>query len=123
MGTLPNSQSDDAKKRRFLWGVLLAWIPFVFFVVPGMFSAFREISTQKATGLGAVAGGFGEAFATFGLAATVALEVAGIVLLVRAFSKGHPMRTFFSVISVCCSGLTLAILGLCLWFFFRLRPY
>ena len=114
----PNSQSDDAKKRRFLWGVLLAWIPFLFFVL----NAFREISTQKTTGLGAVAGGVTEAFATFGFAASVALQVTAIVLLVRAFSKKHPTRTFFAVLSICCSGLTLSILALCLRFFFRLRP-
>jgi magnesium-transporting ATPase (P-type) len=122
-GIPPNSQSDDAKKKRFLWGVLLAWIPFFFLVFPAMFSAFREISTSKTTGLGAVSAGFSEAFATFGLATTLVLEVTGIVLLVRAFSKDHPMRSFFSVVSICCSGLTLAILALCLWFFFRLRPY
>lgn len=119
----PNSQSNDAKKRRFLWGVLLAWIPFFFFVFPAIISGFREISTSKTTGLGAVSAGFSEAFATFGLAAFLVFEVAAIVLLVRGFSQGHPMRSFFSVISICCSGLMLAILGLCLWFFFRMRPY
>jgi hypothetical protein len=121
MGTLPNSQSDDAKKRRFLWGVLLAWIPFFFLVFPAVLSAFREISTSKTTGLGVVAAGLAEAFVNFGLAATFAFEVAAIVLLVRAFSKEHTLRSFFAVISICCSGLMLAILGLCLWFFSHLR--
>jgi hypothetical protein len=116
-GTHPNSRTDDVKEKRLLWGVLLAWVPFFFFVFPAIF----EISTQKATGLGAVAGGL--ASSTFGLAAGVVFEVTAIVLLLRAFSRGHPTRTFFSVISICCSGLTLAILGLCLWFFFRLHPY
>jgi hypothetical protein len=119
----PNSYADDPAKRRFLWGVLLAWTPFLFAAVPAVFNAFREISTQKATGLGAIAGGFAEAFAIFGLAATLAFEVSAIALLARAFSRGHPIRTFFSVLSICCSGLMLSILGLCLWFFFRLRPY
>lgn len=115
----PNGHPDDPAKRRFLWGVLLAWTPFFVAVVPGLFNAFREISTQKATGLGAVAGGLTEAFATFGLVAIVVFEVAGIVLLVRAFSKEHPMRTFFSILSICFSGLMLTILGLCVWFLFR----
>jgi hypothetical protein len=122
-GIHPNSRTDDVKEKRFLWGVLLAWIPFFFLVFPAMFSAFREISTSKTTGLGVVAAGSAEAFATFGLAAFLVFEVAAIVLLVRAFSKEHTMRAFFSVISICCSGLMLAILGLCLWFFFRLHPY
>ena len=121
-GMHPNSRTDDVKEKRFLWGMLLASIPLFFLMLPAIFNAFREISTQKATGLGAVAGGFGQAFATFGLATTLVLEVAGIVLLVRTFSKEHPMRTFLSVISISCSGLTLAILGLSLWYFFRLRP-
>jgi hypothetical protein len=103
-----------------LWGVLLAWIPFFFFMLPAVFNGFREISTQKATGLGAVAAGFTEAFATFGFAASVALPVAAIVLLLRALSKEHPTRTFFAILSICCSALTLSILALCLWFFFRL---
>jgi hypothetical protein len=115
----PTGRPDDPAKRRFLWGVLLAWTPFFFSVFPGLLNAFREISTQKATGLGAVAGGLTEAFATFGLFATVVFEVTALVLLVRAFSKGHPMRTFFSVLSICCSGLMLTILGLFLWLSFR----
>ena len=119
--SLPNGYADDPAKRRFLWGVLLAWTPF-FFSVFLLLNAFREISTQKATGLGAVAGGLTEAFAIFGLVATVVFEVTALVLLVRAFSKEHPIRTFFSVVSICCSGLMLSILGLCVWFFFRLRP-
>jgi hypothetical protein len=115
-GMHPNSRTDDVKEKRILWGVLLAWVPFFFFVSPAIF----EISTQKATGLGAVTGGL--TFSTFGLAAGVAFEVTAIVLLLRAFSRGHPTRTFLSVISISCSGLTLAILGLYLWFLFRLRP-
>jgi hypothetical protein len=115
----PTGRPDDPAKRRFLWGVLLAWTPFFFSVFPGLLNAFREISTQKATGLGADAGGLTEAFATFGLFATVVFEVTALVLLVRAFSKGHPMRTFFSVLSICCSGLMLTILGLFLWLSFR----
>jgi hypothetical protein len=116
METAPNSPSDDATKKRFLWGVLLAWVPFLFFVL----NALREISTQKATGLEAVAGRFTEAFATFGFAASAALPVTAIVLLLRALSKEHPTRTFFAILSICCSALTLSILALCLWFFFRL---
>jgi hypothetical protein len=86
----PNGYADDPAKRRFLWGVLLAWTPFLFAVVPsiiGIFNAFREISTQKATSLGAVAGDLAEAFATFGLAAAFAFEVAAVGLLVRILQR------------------------------------
>jgi hypothetical protein len=119
-----NSQTDETNRRRFLWGVLLAWIPFLFVVFPtiiGLFSALREISNQKATGLGAVAGGLGETFSTFGFAAFAVFEAAAIVLLLRAFSRGHPVRAFVSVVSICCSGLMITIMGFFLWVLF-LRP-
>ncbi len=119
-------QTDDIKRKRFLWGVCLAWTPFLFLIIPtaiGIFSALRGISREKATGLAAVGGGLVEFFSTFGLAATLAFEVAAIILLLRTFSGGRPVRALFSVISVCCSGFMLTILGLFLWLFvFRSHP-
>jgi uncharacterized membrane protein YjjB (DUF3815 family) len=114
-------QTDGIKRKRFLWGVGLAWTPFLFLTV-GLFSAFRGISREKATGLAAVAGGLGEFFSTFGLAAILVFEVAAIILLLRTFSGGRPVRALFSVISICCSGFMLTILGLFLWFVFRPHP-
>jgi hypothetical protein len=113
-------QPDDIKRKRFLWGVSLAWTPFLFLIIPtvlGIFGALRGIAEEKATGLAAVAGGLVEFFSTFGLAATLVFEVAAIILLLRAFSGGRPVRALFSVISICCSGFMLTILSFFLWFF------
>jgi hypothetical protein len=119
-------QPDDLKRKRFLWGVCLAWTPFLLLVIPtalGIFGALRGIAKEKATGLAAVAGGLMEFFSTFGLAATLVFEVAAIILLLRAFSGGRPVRALFSLISICCSGFMLTILSLFLWFFvFRSHP-
>jgi hypothetical protein len=109
-----DTQSDDIKRKRFLWGVCLAWTPIIPTAI-GIFSAFRGISTEKATGLAVVAGGLTESFSTFGLAAIFVFEVAAIVLLLRAFSDGRPLRALFSVLSICCSVFMLSILGLFLW--------
>ena len=114
---------DDAKRKRFLWGALLAWIPLLFFMLPviaGIFDAFRDISQHKATGIAAVAGGFAELLLIFGLAVALAFEITAIVLLLRAFSKQHPMRAMVSILSILCSGFMITILGLFLWFFFKL---
>jgi hypothetical protein len=111
-------QTEDIKRKRFLWGVCLAWTPILFFIIPtalGIFSAFRGISTGKATGLAVVTGGLTEFFSTFGLAAILVFEVAAIVLLLRGFSGGRPARALFSVLSICCSVLMLTVLGLFLW--------
>ena len=80
-------QTDDIKRKRFLWGVCLAWTPFLFFI-PTVASAFNGIAREKATGLAAVAGGLAEFFSTFGLVATLVFEVAAIILFC-AHSPAH----------------------------------
>jgi hypothetical protein len=111
---------DDIKRKRFLWGVCLAWIPFLFLTIPTTINiviALREISGEKATGLGAVAGGLMEFFSAFGLATTLVFEVVAVILLLRTFSADRPMRTLLSIISICCSGFMLTILALFLCLF------
>jgi hypothetical protein len=105
---------DDLKKRRFLWGVVLAWAPWIPTLI-GIAYAFW-ISGQKATGLGAAAGGLGEIFVLYGVAAILVGQIAAIVLLSRAFSPGHCARSLFSVVSICFSGLMLLLVGIFLWF-------
>ena len=88
--------TETAGRTKFRWGLLLAWIPLLFFIVPtviGFVNAFVSITNQRATGLAAVAGGFAEVLATFGLVAVVGSEVAAIVMLMRSLSRSHPMRT------------------------------
>jgi|SRR6266478_6290968 len=60
-------QTDGIKRKRFLWGVGLAWTPFLFLIIP-LFSAFNGIAREKATGLAVVGGGLVKFFYTFGLA-------------------------------------------------------
>jgi hypothetical protein len=105
---------DELNKRRFLWGVGLAWAPWTPALI-GIGYAFRGISEQKATGLGAVAGGLSELFVRYGIGAILVGQVAAIVLLVRAFSPGHFVRSLFSVVSICLSGLMLLLVGLFFW--------
>lgn len=91
----------------------------MFFIVPAaiaFISAFAQMSSQRATGLGAVAGGFAEVLATFGLVVIVGSEVTAIVMLLRTLTRGHPIRTIVSIISIGCGGLLLFWLGLFLWF-------
>jgi hypothetical protein len=107
---------DELKQKRFLWGVALAWAPWVPTMI-GLGSAFHGISNTKATGLAAVAGGFAETYVLVGLAATLICEVIAMVLLFRAFSRGHGVRSAFSVLSICMSGLMILVFCLSLWLF------
>jgi hypothetical protein len=110
--------TETAGRTKFRWGLLLAWIPLLFFIVPtaiGIVNAFVSITNQRATGLAAVAGGFAEVLATFGLVAVVGSEVAAIVMLIRSLSRSHPMRTVVAIISASCGGLLLCLVGLFLW--------
>ncbi len=106
--------ADETKKKWFLWGILLAWVPAVPLIY-GMATALKGVSEQKATGLGAVAGGLGEVYLVFGIGLTLICEVAAIVLLVRAFSKGHLGRALISVLSILVSALILCLFGLFVW--------
>jgi len=99
---------DDGKKKRFFWGLLLVWTPWLPTLI-GLANAFRGISTEKATGLGAVAGGFTELFVTVGLISTVVYQVVAIVLFGRAFEKGHWFRNLFSAVSIAFSALLLLL--------------
>ena len=89
---------DQLKKRRFLWGALLAWAPWIPTLL-GMGYAFRGIESFVVCGIGAILVG----------------EIAAIVLLFRAFSPGHWMRSLFSVLSICFGGWMLLLVGLFFW--------
>jgi hypothetical protein len=111
-------RSEDERKRRwFLYGIALAWLPFVPLIV-GLVSAFRGISEQKATGIGAVAGGAAQLGTLYFIALTPVYLVCAIGLLVRSFSKAHPARSIVATISLCWTVLVSGIFALCLWWFF-----
>jgi len=115
---------DELKKKRFFRGMVLAWTPWIPWIptLIGIGYAFRGISEQKATGLGAVAGALSEIFVLYGIGAILVVQIAAIVLLIRAFSPGHWVRGMFSVLSVCLSGLMLLLVGLfCWWSWFQTR--
>jgi hypothetical protein len=107
---------SDLKQKRFLWGVALAWAPSIPIVI-GLGNAFVGVGNSKATGLAAVAGGFAEMYVLLGLAATLICEVSAMVLLFRAFSSGHGVRSVLSVVSICVSGLMILFFGFSLWIF------
>jgi hypothetical protein len=106
---------DELKKKWFLWGVALAWAPWIPTLL-GLGYALIVVWGQKATGIGALAGGLAELFVFWGIIAIVIGQTAAIVLLFRAFSPGHWLRSLFSVLSICLSGLMLLLVGLFLWF-------
>ncbi|HLK31967.1 MAG TPA: hypothetical protein VKT29_02690, partial [Terriglobales bacterium] len=104
----------DARKHRFLWGLVLVWAPAVPLIV-GLSNIFRGISETKATGLGAAAGGLVEGYVIFGFIVAFVFQVIGIVLLARSFSEGRPARSFFSLISLAWSMFALLLAGVFLW--------
>jgi hypothetical protein len=107
---------DDLRHKRFLWGVVLAWSPWVPMMI-GLSYLFRGMWNSKATGVAAVAGGFAEGYVLVGLAATLICEVGAMALLFRAFARGHGVRSVFSVLSIGVSGLMILLFTLSLWVF------
>ena len=106
---------DDRKRRRFLSGLALAWLPFLPLIVASVKEALRGISEQKATGLGAVAGGFAQVGVIYFLVLAPVCAISAVILLLRSLSKAHPLRNILAVISVCWGALMLSVLALFFW--------
>jgi uncharacterized membrane protein YhaH (DUF805 family) len=105
---------DDRKRKRFFWGLALAWLPFIPVLV-GLANALRGMSQQKATGIGAVAGGIAEMGVLYVLTLAPILTISAMVLLLRSLSKAHPLRNILAVISVCWGALMISVLALFFW--------
>jgi hypothetical protein len=97
---------DELKKKRFLWGVALAWAPSVPALL-GLSNVLRGRSRARATGHAAVAGGLAEMFAVCGIGAILIGQGTAIFLLRRGFSPGDWMQNLLSVQSICLSVLML----------------
>ena len=119
---MDEDRSQERKRIWFIWGMVLAWAPCVALIFGMILHYSQGISEPKATGLGAVAAGIAETYVTVGLVLTFIIPVAAIVLLGRSFSRGHGMRTLFSVLSICWSALFLFLYGLATWMFFVYLP-
>ena len=108
--------SYESKRKWLFWGMVLTWTLSIPFVV-ALLNAFKGISEQKATGLGAVAGGFTEGYLTLAIVLAVVLPVVAIVLLVISFGGASRVRKVFSVLYICWNTLMLAFAGLFAWSF------
>jgi hypothetical protein len=113
---------DGVKQKWFLWGAALAWAPWIPTIF-GVGNTLRGVSSEKATGLAAVAGGVVEMFALYGIVDLVVAEVAAIFFLWRAFERGHWIRSCFAGLSICLSGMMVLLSAFFLWFvWFRPHP-
>ena len=88
----------------------------------GVLHALREVSETKATGLGAVAGGFAEIYSVFGLVLALLIPFAAIVLLAKSLADGRRTRSFLAVSSICWCALMIAIPAWTMWFVLDNQP-
>jgi len=102
-GTLHDTLTtmDDRKRATFIRGLLLAWMPCVLFV----FRSSRLIPDGY-PGFGmAVAGGP----ALYAIP-ILPCEVAALFFLLKSFSRKHPLRTLFSVLTALGSAILIILL-------------
>jgi hypothetical protein len=109
------------KTTSFAWGAILTGIVSIPLMI-GLSNTFGGLSEEKATGLGAVQAGFIEAYVILGLVLGVLLPATAIVLLVRSFSRGHRVRTLFSLFCIGCSAFALYMAGMFTWLNFIVWP-
>ena len=113
---------DAFVKRRFLWGLLLAWAPWIPTLI-GFGYAFIGINNSKATGLAVVAGGAAELLAVWGLLTMVVSQVIAIVWLFRSFSRDGGLRNFVATVSIGLSGLTRLLVSFIVWMVWSWRRH
>jgi len=111
------------QRERYRWGMALAWVPLIILYVFGLRNTFRGMSANKATGLGAVAGGFAEGMAILGVVSLIATQVVSIVLLFRAVSKGNASRIAVAIVTIGFSLITLVLAGAVVSFWFHLGVF
>jgi hypothetical protein len=114
-------QLSGETNKLFIWGIILAFIPSIGLLL-GVFNGLRGISNQNATGLGAVAGGFEEAFVTTGALAAILLPIIVIVMLIKSLSGSSSFRKFVSVVSIGWCALLLVFCVASLWTVFIIAP-
>ena len=102
----PLPKSEEWKRRRFRWGMLLAVLTFLPYGVV-FESAFQSISAAKTTGLGAVAGGFSEMLVMFGIPMMILSALVAIFLLASGFSTKSALRMVGSILGIAWSALAL----------------
>jgi hypothetical protein len=105
----------DSSEKRFAFGVLLAWAPWVPTLI-GVCYAFRAVSNTKATGLSAIAGGFAEILVYWGMLTMLVTQLLAIVWLWSNFSRRKLIGNVLGVVSIGMSALMLLLLGLFIWF-------
>ena len=115
------SIDTDPKRKRFLWGIAIGWFSFIPLVY-GCANAFKGVSEQKATGIGAIAGGVAEICVLVGALVLLVSPMIAIYLLVTSWSHGKAARNFLSVITMLWSGFTLFLILGAAWMIF-VFPY
>ena len=93
-------------KKYFVWGLLLAWIPWVPTMI-GVVYLFIGINNSKATGLAFVFGGVVELLVWWGIGTMLISQIAAIIWLFRSFSSAHILRSVIAAASIMASGLML----------------
>jgi len=100
---------DDLVQRRFLWGLLLSWSPWV----PTLFgigAALVGVLNSKATGIAVLAGGIAELLVWWGIVAILISQIAAITWLARSFSTTHIWRSLIAAASIFASTVTLFLM-------------
>lgn len=99
---------DALTRKRFLWGLILTWAPWVPAMI-GLSSLFIGISHSKATGVAAVAASMVELLVLWGVGTLLISQIAAIVWLFRSFSGAHVLRNVIAAASLVASALMLLL--------------
>jgi hypothetical protein len=102
--------------------VALGWAPIAIVFGSLVINVFRNLSPNKATGLGAIAGGLQEALVMSGLVALVGCELLAIYSLMRSYPEASPVQRVASGLTIV-AGLALVAITALLFVWLRRVPH
>lgn len=102
-------ENHNNARRWLISGLLLSWAPLIPVAVGLLGSPQGRYSLAHVRDL---AGSIIISFTVFGVAVTPLSQVAAIMLLFRSFPFGYRV---FAALSICWSGLMLALSGICIY--------
>jgi hypothetical protein len=95
--------------KRFVWGIILAWIPWIT-AVPFVAATFRRVYMGRAVGDDEWLFDLVAVFFLCGVGTVIAAEATAIVFLWRFLSTGNRPRNVFSLLSIVLRGSTVIAL-------------
>jgi len=109
------------KRRQFLFGTVLTWIPFLFFAL-----SLNDLGRPHQGSIGAMSTSIFYGLPLVGFSIGLGVEVVALTLLVRGFTRADTLHNILFALNLACNALMIFLFGIilavCLLAFMHVQP-